>query len=101
MDISLTGTLLAIVLLFGHLVAVAVGSLVAYGVLNVARLQPDIRYLFWPMFIGGSVAWGYTARELFHTHMPFSTWSHSAFTWYAVLALGGLCLGVFLQRRRL
>ncbi len=101
MDISISGTLLALLLLFGHVVAVAVTALVSYGVLNVLRRQPEITYLFWPAFIGGSVAWAYTARKLVTSELPFSHWSHSAFTWYAFLTVGGLLVGIFLQRRRM
>jgi hypothetical protein len=101
MDISITGTLLAALLLFGHIIAVAATALVAFGVLNVLRRQPDIRYLFWMPFIGGTLAWGYTARLLATSELPFRFWSHTAFTWYAVFMFGGLVLGIFLQRRRM
>jgi hypothetical protein len=101
MDISISGTLLAFTLLFGHVIAVAVTALVAYGVLNVMRRQPEITYLFWPAFIGGSVAWGYTARRLVTSSLPFSAWSDSAFSWYGFLMVGGLVIGILLQRRRM
>ena len=101
MDISVSGTLLAFLLLFGHIIAVAVTALVSYGVLNVLRRQPEITYLFWPAFIGGSVAWGYTARRLVTSDIPFSYWSNSAVAWYIFLMLGGLAVGILLQRRRM
>jgi hypothetical protein len=101
MDISITGTLLAALLLFGHIIAVAVTALVSYGVLNVLRRQPEISYLFWTPFITGTIAWGYTARLLVISDLPFRFWSDTAFTWYAVLMFGGLVLGIFLQRRNM
>jgi hypothetical protein len=101
MDVILSGTLLSAVLLFGHIIAVAAFALVAYATMNVIRLQPDIRYLFWSPFIGGSLAWGYTTRKLLTSQVPFSWWAESAFTWYAVLAVGGLFVGIMLQRRKL
>lgn len=101
MDISISGTLLALLLLFGHIIAVAVTALVAYGVLNVLRRQPEISYLFWPAFIGGSLSWGYTARRLLISDVPFSWWADSALSWYGFMMLGGLVLGIFLQRRRM
>lgn len=101
MDVSLSGTLLAVVLLFGHIIAVAVVALVAYAGMNVVRLQPDIRYLFWPTFIGGSLAWGYTAKKLLTSNVPFSWWADTALSWYALLAVGGLIVGILIQRSRL
>lgn len=101
MDLSLSGTFLAVLLLFGHILAVAVVSLVSYATMNVFRLQPDIRYLFWSTFIGGSLAWGYTARKLLVSNIPFSWWADQAMTWYAVLTLGGLIVGILMQRRHL
>lgn len=101
MDLSLSGTLLAVVLLFGHLIAVAVIALVAYATMNVFRLQPDIRYLFWSPFIGGSLAWGFTARKLLTSNLPFSWWADQALTWYGLLTIGGLVVGILLQRRHL
>jgi hypothetical protein len=101
MDISISGTLLALLLLFGHIIAVAVTALVAYGVLNVLRRQPEISYLFWPAFLGGTLAWGYTARRLLTSDVPFSWWADSALSWYGFMMLGGLMLGIFLQRRRM
>lgn len=101
MDISISGTLLAFLLLFGHIIAVAVTALVAYGVLNVLRWQPDIRYLFWTPLIGGTIAWAYTTRRLLTSDLPFSWYSHASFTWYGVLMLGGLLMGIYLQRRRM
>jgi hypothetical protein len=101
MDISISGTLLALLLLFGHIIAVAVTALVAYGVLNVLRRQPEISYLFWPAFLGGTLAWGYTARRLLISDVPFSWWADSALSWYGFMMLGGLMLGIFLQRRRM
>ena len=101
MDVSLSGTLLAAILLFGHLVAAALVALVAYAAMNVVRLQPDIRYLFWPAFLGGTLAWGFTARKLLTSNVPFSWWADTALSWYAFLTLGGLFIGIFLQRRKL
>jgi len=101
MDISITGTLLAFLLLFGHIIAVAVVSLVSYGTLNVLRWQPDIRYLFWPAFLGGTLAWGFTAKRLVTTELPFSWWADTALSWYGFLMLGGLVVGIVLQRRRM
>jgi hypothetical protein len=45
MDVILSGTLLAAVLLFGHIISAAILALIAYAGMNVFRLQPDIRYL--------------------------------------------------------
>ena len=101
MDISISGTLLAALLLFGHIIAVAVTALVAYGVLNVLRRQPEISYLFWTPFITGTLAWGYTARLLATSEVPFRFWSQTALTWYSALMFGGLMLGIFLQRRNM
>jgi hypothetical protein len=101
MDVILSGTLLAAVLLFGHIISAAILALIAYAGMNVFRLQPDIRYLFWSPFIGGALAWGYTARKLLTSQVPFSWWADSALTWYAILAIGGLFVGILLQRRRL
>ena len=101
MDISISGTMLAFLLLFGHIIAVAFTALVAYGVLNVLRWQPDIRYLFWTPFIGGTLAWSFTARRLLTSDLAFGSYSHASFTWYAVLMLGGLVVGIMLQRRRM
>jgi hypothetical protein len=101
MDISLSGTLLAGLLLFAHLIAAAVVALIAYAGMNIVRLQPDISYLFWPTFIGGSLAWGYTARKLLTSNVPFHWWWDSSLTWYAALAVGGLIVGIFIQRSKL
>ncbi|HEX2900311.1 MAG TPA: hypothetical protein VHS96_11390 [Bacteroidia bacterium] len=101
MDVSLSGTLLAAVLLFAHIIAIAALALVAYATMNVIRLQPDIRYLFWSPFIGGSLAWGYTAKKLLTSNIPFSWWADSALSWYGILAVGGLLIGIFIQRSRL
>jgi hypothetical protein len=101
MDISLSGYLLVALLLFGHVVTVAVVALISYAGLNIARLQPDIRYLFWPTFLGGLAAWGYTAKKILTEATPFHWWWEKSLTWYAALALCGLILGIFLQRSKM
>ena len=101
MDPSLSGTLLAALLLLGHLIAAAVIALIAYSVMKVLRLQPDIRYLFWPTFIGGTLAWGYTTYKLLTSFVAFKWWADTAMIWYAILALGGMLVGIFLQRSKL
>ncbi|MFM2376265.1 MAG: hypothetical protein RLZZ165_1362 [Bacteroidota bacterium] len=98
---TLSGTFLAALLLIGHLVAASVIALGAYAVMKVARLMPDIRYLFWATFIGGSLAWGYTAYKLLSYSVPFKWWADKALMWYALLAMGGLVVGVLIQRSKL
>ncbi len=98
---EIPGILLVVVLLFGHLVVTAFGTLATYALLNVVRLQPDISYLFWPGLIGGTIAWGITAKRILTSSTPFSWYYESAFTWYAILLLAGFAVGILIQRSKM
>lgn len=98
---EIPGILLIVVLLFGHLIATSFVTLATYALLNIARLQPDISYLFWPGLIGGTIAWAFTARKILVSSTPFSWWYESAFTWYAILLAGGFAVGILIQRSKM